>query len=1713
MDGRSPEPTRPARPSLSHQQRRALIAAGAVVAILVPLLLASRPAGPPATSPVANASASAPAGPTASPGATGAPEAWGPLTLEPFAAVADLTPSTADPAGVAPVASFALHSLTDATATDLAQRIRVVPDVKLRVTTGADAKTATLTPLAALKPGETYRFALRSAVGTLEGSWAFRVRGPVRVMSTLPRDAATGVPVTSGIEVTFDQEDVADMAPYFSIEPAVKGTFERHGRAQVFVPSALAPRTLYTVTLKAGLPRTGSDLKLEQAVTFRFETMGEVPAGVRWVVGRDVIETSPASAPVIGIVANRSDAGETPAPIPATAKVKVFRYRNESAAASALQAFLRGPRFMEFSGPTLQTDGLPLDVAFTAKLEVLPDQYAEESALRVLRFPAKLDVGSYAVEIEGDVPAYVFLQVTRVSAWVAVLRDRTVLWVNDVVSHAPISGATAALPGRDPFGTSRSDGVVDARTPSALLPAAASPDPAPAPPILVVRSGTSSLLVAFDVASTESLYRGEWWQDWDSTDTTYWSLLETDRWQYRTTDTVATWGYLKPRDGGTTPREVEIRVVPQASWTGISAPAIASARVPVDAVGVYSTKLAFDHAPIGSYEIDTVVDGRIVATRWIEVTVIRKPEYSLSITTDHHAIISGSSVHVTATATFFDGSPVPGRELTFASDNGDEPFGTTDGNGQATMTWTPRPGEESQPTGDGADYGLQVAPSGAESSAIDNSTSVFVFPASEHLAASGSVSGGRLHVTGTLRTIDLAAVERAIADGSWTWEPAGPGIVGRRISVLVTDLVPVKTRVGTRYDYIEKVTVPIYEYTIDRKQLSSTTVVTTAGGQLVLDLAVPAADHQYEVAFTTEDSKHRPVIRTITVGAPELGERPWDAVLFEDPASTPDVEHRFAIGDPIDWTMSSNGKALPSAAPNRYLYIVAQRGLIAVSTSTSPRFRRTFSASDAPGIFVIGVRFTGSTYAPKAASWANFDVSQRKLSVTVTADHDAYRPGDDITLTVKVLDEHGHPVVADVVLQAVDEKLFAVGAASTPDPLDEMYRKVVSGIVRLTSTHQLPTGSGSEGEGGDGGGGDSRDDFRDMLAFVRLETDASGVATTVIKASDDLTSWHVSASALTGTLRAGVGELLVPVGLPVFASLTVADDYLVSDTPSIQLRAFGTDLHAGDPVTFTVQSASLGLPATTVAGKAFESAWLTLPALQLGRQSLDVAVSVPGRVDKAGAPLADRVTATFGVVASRVTIDRVGYGTVGGEAPAVPSGAAATYTFTDAGRGRYLATLLDLVDVTSQRLDRQVAAGMARSMLEDVFGRTSATLPPETFDASRYEINGPIRPEWGDTLDDWQHVGIALLPYAGADPWLATRIVFNDPAFERADDLRWMLQLIRDDAALPRDLRVAAVAALASLGEPVSADIATLRTLPDLTQMESIHLGLAAAAAGDEATAREIERALLVAHGQRLGPWVRLNGASARNDVAELTATLAVLAARVGDPLAPDMLEYVLAHPSTEASFGLEAAATVAALLDRTPAAPASFAYTVDGSRTVVDLTAGQAVTLSLTAAQAAAIRLERVSGQVGVAIAWREGAEVAARTLDPTISLTRAAAASVPANQLVTVTLQVAFKASALDAPCYGVTEEVPSGLIPLSGPVGVADVDTIVWPTDVVGQEVTFCVSRDPDHRASSATLRYVARIVSTGTFTWEPAVMRLDGVPEVVTVTGTTSLRIGE
>jgi len=103
-------------------------------------------------------------------------------------------------------------------------------------------------------------------------------------------------------------------------------------------------------------------------------------------------------------------------------------------------------------------------------------------------------------------------------------------------------------------------------------------------------------------------------------------------------------------------------------------------------------------------------------------------------------------------------------------------------------------------------------------------------------------------------------------------------------------------------------------------------------------------------------------------------------------------------------------------------------------------------------------------------------------------------------------------------------------------------------------------------------------------------------------------------------------------------------------------------------------------------------------------------------------------------------------------------------------------------------------------------------------------------------------------------------------------------------------------------------------------------------------------------------------------------------------------------------------------------------------------------------------------------------------------------------------------------DDSCWQMTDLTPSGLAPIAGSARWEEVDeeegvveaTHERPWRVVGQRVDFCVSSDP--KVPTQTLRYLARVVTSGSYLWEPAVLQSSVVPEQGVVLPAFDMTVG-
>ncbi len=1485
-------------------------------------------AGRPTTSP-AGTPASSPAG-TPAP----SPQGWAAVTLPAIEPVADLAATRTGPAGTSIDTTFVLTSGSGADPAELAKGIELSPPAALQIRPGTTAGTVLLAPRAPLVPGTTYRATLRLPDASLGGSWVFQTSAPPQVAGTLPADEATGVPVNTGIEVTFDQDGVGDIAPFFATSPRVSGHFEQHGRTAVFVPDALQPLTVYTVTVRRGVPLEGSDLVLERTLTFRFETAarpGHKPkAEPDLSAARDLVEVGTAATPVLELAADRGVS---------RVSFRVYRFPSLDAAVDAYVAFRAAPGWAERSDAGLvRTGGL----AEVARFSTAFHRFQVGWGPGWVRFPARLAPGWYVAVIpRTGRDIQVFLQVTDVATTTMVASGQVLVWANDLVTGGPLNGATVATLDGTSIGRTGADGVMLEPIPARLL--AADLAAGPRAGVLLVRApgATAGSRV---VPGRATFVPVSSWGAAPPYEDQLWRLLFTDRSLFRQTDTIEAWGLIRPRAAGATPA-AELRLLAGCCWDdeseNIPVAVARTAVAPDPQTGVFASSIPIQQLPIGQYDLGLWVGDRRIAGTSIDIGVIRKPAYQLDVVTDRRVVVDGDVLAATVTGSFFDRTRAPGIEVAVAVGTDEDSLA-----GTSTTTGADGTADVALPirwVGDWSQWSwsaVTARPTGPEEAEIQGSTEVLVFRSRVVLDGQATLSGRRITVSGSLHDVDLARLEREQRDGyQGELRPQGNPVAGSAVAATVVESWDVCTRTGRVYDFIAKKAIDTFDCQSRQRTLGTWRAVTNAHGDFSFSRTVPAAGHSYSITLTAGDADQRETSLELEAAQAEpTSEHPAPTgiptiTLDSDTAGNSGAVTGYAVGDEIRATVRAGAAPMPTGGRNRYLFFVARPGFLAVRVQGSPTYVRRFTEDDIPGVSIGAVWFGGTTGAMTRVDWgcgswlptvqAEIDTSTRQIAVTLAADGATYRPGGRVTLAVRTTDAAGLPVAASVVLRAVDEKLYAIGGAMEGDTIGQLFwcEPGADGIVTSATSHPVPVYRPESGEtcgcGAFCGPEDYRDDFRDTLLFQRVTTGPDGRATVSFDLSDDLTSWRISATAISSRLFVGQTTLLVPVGLPLFVEAPLAPDYLVGERPILRARAYGDALKAGDQVTFTVSAPSLGVSETSVVGTAFTVVQIPLPALVAG----DHEIRVSATAGSGATATSDRLSRTIHVVDTRFTQRRTAYGDLADGVPQAGGTGLVTVVFADAGRGRFIEPLEALAAGYGARVDQALAAVMARDLLVAEFGADPGRFDQAAFDPSLYQ---------GEPTEDSEEagLGIRLLPYASADLALSARVALVAPGRFDVDQLRAYLDERRSDTKATRESRNLALAGLAGLGEPILTEIRAALADPKLTIRERLYLALGAAALGDHATALAVERGLLDTYGQRLGPWLRLRVGSSLDDTIEATALVALIGATVGDPVAEWAEAYVEENRAVDELFDLQQLGYIERVLDRTPSEASRVAYT-----------------------------------------------------------------------------------------------------------------------------------------------------------------------------------------
>lgn len=283
-------------------------------------------------------------------------------------------------------------------------------------------------------------------------------------------------------------------------------------------------------------------------------------------------------------------------------------------------------------------------------------------------------------------------------------------------------------------------------------------------------------------------------------------------------------------------------------------------------------------------------------------------------------------------------------------------------------------------------------------------------------------------------------------------------------------------------------------------------------------------------------------------------------------------------------------------------------------TSTQQSIDVPITEDDVPNVFVSVLLVKGRTNpAPAAATATNAaaDTSDpgkpsfrlgyvelkvedraKRLTVTVNADREEYRPASKATVALNVKDMAGAGTASEVTLWAVDYGVLSLTGFQPPDVAGDVYVRKALQVMNTDNRQRIvarrvltPKGETEGGGGGaDAGAGAVRKDFRALAFWLgSVVTGADGQASVDVTLPESLTTYRIMAVAGDRRSRFGSGSAEVRTNKPITLTsafprfLAVGDEAHFGAVVGSQLPAAGTaivSMRSLDPAVLTLSGAA-----------------------------------------------------------------------------------------------------------------------------------------------------------------------------------------------------------------------------------------------------------------------------------------------------------------------------------------------------------------------------------------------------------------------------------------------------------------------------------------------------------------------------------------------------------
>lgn len=962
----------------------------------------------------------------------------------------ELTPQIVDAAGITPNTSFVLKSSADLSATVVQKYLQFEPQVEYKIKKiGSGSSIFEVTPALALNENEVY--SVKIAEGPIAArtySWAYQVKATFQVIASLPRDKANGVPTNTGIEITFNRENLISPEKSFEISPSVPGRFEIHRSILVFVPSQeLNPKTVYTIKVKSGINAQGSNDTLNEDAEISFETGEKHTYQPRpyFNFGKTFWEFKPDTEVAFAVNYSSLPANTVPLTVYKFGSMQEFM----SAYKGALSEKYSWTRYYAYNPVIPSSDKKVFESSVPLE---------EQTRVKFIRMPQKLSEGFYLADVVVENEhRQAWFQVTPVVGFSAISGSKTILWLKDLNNGNNLSNAEVSFESGS-VGKTNSDGVAMFETPSQLIK---SKDESSSyyyysPLSYFYTASVGGRQLAIPVENEYGYFSKV------SPPDTWWDYFSLDKGIYLPTDKVHFWGIVKQRNGTDIKGEEVTIQLTNPFWYGTSKDDITvygEMKAQISDFYTLTGEIGFSDLKPGLYQLSVKRGDEIIVSENVNVETYIKPAYKLTLTADRNAVFAGDTISYKVKAEFFEGTPVANLRLKYNGYLYNQINGEIQLNQDGEGSFTVKTGYREDQYNYWPRYlGINISPAVSEEGEINSSVSVLVFGPHIDLRSEQSISDKTSKFDLKLKKIVLDKIQ----EGEPWWNSdnyLGDPVPGWSITANVEEIIHQQIETGKGYDIINKVTYPIYRYSTEYRQLRTDNLVTDSAGNARYEWT-PEEKKSYRITFTTKDAEGRSIKRQHYVYGGS-----FSYFGFYDSRGITlknlDNKNEYKLGEQVRLQMQDNAGNAIAPGSGKFVFMRVNNGIISYQITDSPDYSDNFKDAYIPNANIIGVWFSGSRFINSYPVNLSFDSDEHRLNVEVRKDKERYRPRDKVNLAIRITDKNGSPKQAEVNVSGIDEAVFSLNPEEK-DIANNLYQDIFTSLV-IRSSHYSPLLEGGGG--------------------------------------------------------------------------------------------------------------------------------------------------------------------------------------------------------------------------------------------------------------------------------------------------------------------------------------------------------------------------------------------------------------------------------------------------------------------------------------------------------------------------------------------------------------------------------------------------------------------------------------------------------------------------